>query len=362
MNERITHSGAEGNSVSKSDLRIAASKELILVNAAEYIDCEPPPTDSLLSNIFDKGDKVAIIGQTKTRKSFFTLQFALCMASGHDFLSYTVPSPRNVLLVQFEIKPSHYHKRVYEMAHALDISSSEINRRLIIANARGKAANLRHIAERASDLNIDLIILDPLYKIESGDENSSEDRKRILAKFDEMAETSQAAVAYVHHDRKGSPGELEASDRGSGSGVLSRDYDAAIILTPHQDNTNCLVAETLLRNYAPQDKQAFEWQDYCFRPSSELPIKKGLRGSRRANDLDLSKWLQKGQDVLNEHISMAVSAFDVRLGGLGATRQQQKATRDQLIFSEFARYHGQKATRGGTSRIIALASVVTDDE
>jgi putative DNA primase/helicase len=44
------------------------------VNAARWITTTPPPVDAIIEGLFDRGDKVPIIGSSKARKTFFALQ------------------------------------------------------------------------------------------------------------------------------------------------------------------------------------------------------------------------------------------------------------------------------------------------
>jgi RecA-family ATPase len=107
------------------------------MNAGVLIDTEPPPPDQILADTFDLGDKVAIIGSSKLRKSFLLLQFLLSVAAGRDFLSFRVPKARRVLHIQFEIQGNHFHRRVRRMAKALGIKSADLGDRFQVINARG---------------------------------------------------------------------------------------------------------------------------------------------------------------------------------------------------------------------------------
>jgi RecA-family ATPase len=98
----------------------------------------------------------------------------------------------------------------------------------------------------------EVIFFDPLYKLNEGVENAAEDMRTILAAFDMVAEETGAAIVYVHHDTKGNPGDRDIRDRGAGSNVLGRDYDACMTLTSHAQEDEAIVVDVLLRNYKPQ--------------------------------------------------------------------------------------------------------------
>jgi len=241
-----------------------------IVDVRDWLRTDPPPVDPVLVDVFDVGDKVAIIGASKTRKSFYALQKAVCVAAGIDFLAWKVARPRRVLVVQMEIQTRHYWRRVRRMCQALGIHPDALGDRLHVVNGRGKGITMDHLKQYAEAIRAEVIIVDPLYKLNHGDENSAEVMSALLAGFDEVAQASGAAVSYVHHDAKGSPGDRETRDRGSGSGVIGRDYDACITLTEHRDQEDALVIRALLRNYPPQEGFPIVWKDDCFRVDYNL--------------------------------------------------------------------------------------------
>jgi RecA-family ATPase len=275
-----------------------------VVDAATWLVTEPPPVDPILVDTYDTGDKVCVIGASKTRKSFFVLQKALCLAAGMDFLAWKVPAPRRVLLVQLEIQERHYWRRVRRMVSALGISPEAIGDRLRVVNGRGKGVTLEHLQQYAEETRAEVVVVDPLYKFYRGDENSAEAMAAVLAWFDILAQATGAAVVYVHHDPKGMPGDRETRDRGSGSNVLSRDYDACVTLTEHRDQENASVIRVLLRNYAPQAGFSVMWADGCFRVAYDIEAvhatskSQAERQQRGPGLQDLARAVQ--QDILTK--------------------------------------------------------------
>ena len=106
-------------------------------SAAHLIQDPVAPDDPIFLDFFDRGDKVLLIGASKSRKSFFALQAAACLAAGRNMLGFTVTMPRRILFLNFEIKANHFHKRAARMCARLDISPRDLGDRLQIANLRG---------------------------------------------------------------------------------------------------------------------------------------------------------------------------------------------------------------------------------
>ena len=245
------------------DDKPAATTGFNIINAADWLQTDPPPPDQILKDTIDCGDKLAIIGSSKLRKSFFLLSLLICLATGRSFLNWIVPQKRRVLLIQFEIRDHHLHRRVKNMCQALGISPDDLGDRFQILNARGLGLagpeGVKKIMKVAASYHSEIIAFDPLYKLQTGVENASEDMKIILNSFDRLAEETNATVAYVHHDAKGNSGDRDIRDRGAGSNVLGRDYDTCFTLTPHSQDEDAAVVEVLLRNYRRQEPFTIQW-------------------------------------------------------------------------------------------------------
>jgi hypothetical protein len=255
--------------------------EIEIVDADNYLT-PPPPDDPVLCNLFEMGQKVMVVGPPKTRKSFFTQQLACSISNGLSFLKWTVPKRRKVLLIQFELRGKDCHRRVNKMAEKLGIDSFEGNLKWI--NARGKEKQVMDSLPRiVENYKPDIIILDPLYKLMPSGENTAEDMKPILALFDKIVEESGAALVFVHHTTKGDQGKKDLVDIGAGSGVLSRDYDTAIILSNHNAGENYRIVDTVIRTYPPFERITIEWDHGIF-VNSQLPAADKKPGRKTSDD------------------------------------------------------------------------------
>jgi len=280
---------------------------LQVIDVADYINTEPAAPDCVLTDTFERGDKVAIIGQSKRRKTFFLMQGCLCLATGRKFMSWETPHKQRVLLVQYEIKASHAHRRIHRLARALGIKASDLRGQFFVISARGQKLTLDAVEREAIARKVAVIAFDPLFKMTEGDENKAQDLKPILSAFDRMAESTGAAVLYVHHDAKGTPGDRDIRDRGAGSNVIGRDYDACFTITEQKDDEDAVVVHTLLRNFPPQDPIALEWQDGAFRLSDLKPEVK-TSGDRP------SKYRDEILEIATAHPSMTYQEIADKVG------------------------------------------------
>ncbi len=298
------------------------------IDASKWLESKPPEPDQILKDTFDKGDKVAIIGGSKLRKTFFLLQLLLCIAAGFPFLNWIIIKPRRILHVQFEVQAHHYHRRVLRMATALGITQDKIGDRFQILNARGLGIygpeGIKKIELISESVQPDIISFDPLYKIATGAENAAEDLKETLNSFDQLAQATGAAVLYVHHDPKGNSGDRDVRDRGAGSNILGRDYDACITLTPHVSEQNAAVVESLLRNYRPQESFVALWSEdeetggYRFDLAVGMaPTKRTSANGRAKDQPELSSYLPAAMDILKAgpmQIGIFMDALRIKTG------------------------------------------------
>lgn len=84
------------------------------------------------------------------------------------------------------------------------------------------------LIRRIKNEGFDAIIIDPIYKVITGDENNASDMGKFSNLFDKICKETGAAAIYCHHHSKGAQGFKKAMDRASGSGVFARDPDAQL--------------------------------------------------------------------------------------------------------------------------------------
>lgn len=325
-----------------------------IINGEDWLEQEPPAPDQIIKNHFDAGDKLAIFGAPKMRKSFFALQFFLCVAAGLDFLEFKVVKPRRVLIIQLEITAGHYHQRLHQMAKNLKIKPRDIADRVKVINGRGGDITISQIKAVARREKSEFILFDPLYKLNAGKE-VIEDFSRILKEFDRLAEATGAAVAYIHHDPKGHPGDRDISSRGSGSNVLNRDYDACITLTRHRDDGEALVIERSLRNYQPRKSFSAEWDGGSFQLSS-LPAVAQNSGNAATSGKKIDELIEEALPLLNEPIYC--QEFDALLHDrLGFSQAKIRNVKKIMLHRDLIRKSVREPREGGGQYIGLPAAI-----
>ena len=223
-----------------------------------------PPPMPILVNTFNLGNKVMIVGSSKARKTFFTMQMAMSIAAGRTFLNWETRQ-RRVLLINLEGTEDEGDRRIQNMGKSMGMTDEEMSR-IHVLHEYGRTFNIMdpEFMDILIEGKIEVIIIDPLYKILiDADENNGAECKPYLERFAEITATTGATIVYVHHCAKGVPGERSAIDRFAGSGYWARDADAMILINQHVEE-DLMAVTPIVRNYEPQEPFSIRFEDTRF--------------------------------------------------------------------------------------------------
>ena len=200
---------------------------------ADVWDNLPPLADCLIEGVLRMGHKMLLAGPSKAGKSFALMELVIAIAEGATWLGFRCHQGR-VLYVNLELDRASCLHRFRDVYTALGIPPKHIDN-IDIWNLRGKAVPMDKLApkliRRSEKKGYTAIIIDPIYKVITGDENSADQMANFCNQFDKICTELKAAVIYCHHHSKGAQGGKKSMDRASGSGVFARDPDALLDLT-----------------------------------------------------------------------------------------------------------------------------------
>lgn len=192
----------------------------------------PPLAPPLIDGLLREGHKMLLAGPSKAGKSYILLQLAIAIAEGRTWLGWQCAQGR-VLYVNLELDRPSCLYRLKTLYQTLGWSPDNLAN-IDIWNLRGKAVPMDLLApkliRRAQKSGYKAVIIDPIYKVITGDENAADKMAHLCNQFDRVCAELGAATIYCHHHSKGSQGQKNARDRSSGSGVFARDPDAILDL------------------------------------------------------------------------------------------------------------------------------------
>ena len=268
------------------DLPDPESLENVWKNLPELSPC-------LIDGVLRKGHKMLIAGPSKAGKSFLQIELCISIAEGKPWLGWKCAQGR-VMYVNLELDRASCLHRFRDVYDALGWSPEHLDN-IDIWNLRGKSVPMDKLApkliRRAAKKDYVAIIIDPIYKVITGDENSADQMANFCNQFDKICSELGCAVIYCHHHSKGSQGGKKSMDRASGSGVFARDPDALLdlielettdaLMKQEENKAICQVCIDWLNHYdglidgVSQDDMCSSVQmlDYCREKLKSLDFK-----------------------------------------------------------------------------------------
>lgn len=196
-------------------------------------DTLPELAPPLIDGVLRQGHKMLIAGPSKAGKSFALIELCISLAEGISWLGFGCAQGK-VLYVNLELDRASCLHRFKDVYTTMKVKPDNLGK-IDIWNLRGRSVPMDQLApkliRRAQKKNYIAIVIDPIYKVITGDENSADQMARFCNQFDKVCTELGCAVIYCHHHSKGSQSGKRSMDRASGSGVFARDPDALLDLT-----------------------------------------------------------------------------------------------------------------------------------
>lgn len=335
----------------------------------EPMDMETAPVldEVLIDGIMRRGDKMCVAGPSKAYKSFMLIQLAIACACGVRWLGFEVKQGR-VLYINCELRGESFRKRVWEVCDKMPgADRGAIAANMDVWSMRGRAKPLAmckdDIIQQAASRGYDMVILDPIYKLFAGDENSAEEVSAFMLLMDELAMRLHASIVYCHHHSKGAKGGVSAQDRFSGSGVFARDCDALIDVSPLDLKDHSLTEwewspkatawriESVIRDFEPVypmdvvfDYPIHHMDDTGYLRCFNISTPQGVGGTKRAEQLKAERDanISEFEDYCTSHYAR---------GGRALTAQELADT-----FGKTARTIVNWANKSDALRVVKIGS------
>ena len=311
----------------------------------------------IVDGVLRRGHILMLTGPPKAGKSWSMAQLAYAVATGGIWMGFRCHQG-GVCYIDTELDPNSLFNRLDRVRAKMGLPDSGGN--ILAMPLRGKTVDAEKIANTIDDAYGEhrpaLVIIDSIYSIETGDENSAGDMRSMMQQLGGIA-AGGSAIAFAHHHAKGGAGSRSVIDRGSGSGVFGRFVDAMVDLTPtvpdeeqkgmlqarYGDSAVPMRMSFVLREFADPGTRnvVFDFPllheidgDYMDDApedgSAEAARRKGGESNRRRND---RRW-----GHIDESIGRAVN--QCALDGVPATRQNvadrmtmdgEEVTRDNVL-------------------------------
>lgn len=229
-----------------------------LTYLSEELKNPPKLPEELIGGVLRCGHKMLISGSSKAGKSFLLMELAVALSEGMTWLGFKCKKSR-VLYVNLEIDSASCIHRFIEIYAALKFTPKHTDN-IVLWNLRGHAVPLDKLVpkllRRIANQHFDAVIIDPIYKVITGDENNASEMGAFCNQFDKICNETGCSTIYCHHHSKGAQGFKKAMDRASGSGVFARDPDAQLDMIQLETDSE------FINNYADNQSDT-AWRLEC---------------------------------------------------------------------------------------------------
>lgn len=186
-----------------------------------------PPTDWLVNGLVAKNDVTMLAGEPEVGKSFLTMDLAVAVLSGRDeFLGRSVMHHGRVYYIDEENPEDVVRQRLEKLGLSAEDSKK-------LKYVHHKAVRLDKEPERIiqdiMDFDPELVIIDSLTRIHTGDENSAGFIAQLFNDgINPIVRNTGAALLLLHHVNKSDGTSSFGRLRGSSdiSGSIDAGYDA----------------------------------------------------------------------------------------------------------------------------------------
>lgn len=201
--------------------------------------------------LLDAKGRMMIAGIPKAGKTRLGMNLAFSLVTGRPFLGFQTLMHPCTLMLQFEVSEWRFRQRVISVANAMKIPVDNNlpvyfeTLRSLRLDTSGAGEGVRQFRKLVKTFGAEVVILDPMVKIHSGDEREQGEMQVLLNVIDELAEDLDVAIVLIHHLNKRSEGEAWTKIRGSS--YIPAWADALLILDQTSRDAKPTV-QAILRN------------------------------------------------------------------------------------------------------------------
>ena len=230
--------------------------------AGVFSQLKLPSTPFYIRDWLPRQGKAIIYAPAKAGKSYLSIQIARHIGIGEAIFGIPVNQGR-VLYIQFELGAEVLQARF--KSTGFDYDNVYVGTHFSLK--LDKTAGQKYLEQAIDAIEPNVLILDPLYKAITGDENESSDMAKVCDYLDSLIEAFGISILVIHHSGK------DPSRGGRGSSILEDWVDSLIELkkTSHAgESLKVKVAPRLLR-HAELPPEAIEvvMDNYEFRLANE---------------------------------------------------------------------------------------------
>jgi hypothetical protein len=196
----------------------------------------PEPPEVIIHDTLRQGGRMLISAPAKEGKSTLLIQLAMALSIGGTWLGRQC-GRRRTLYVNLEVSSAECLRRVKAVGDAMGVGMEDYP---LVQNLDQAGTSLESLAKtiiyRARQLQVQVVIIDPVYTL-IGDEVASSEIKKLVKTIGFISNELGASVIFSHHHNKGvaPTNQRNHMDKVSGSSVFGRFPDAIMTFQLQRD-------------------------------------------------------------------------------------------------------------------------------
>ena len=228
-----------------------------------YNDDSPIPAPIIDDGILLDKTMLMIIGAPKNKKTFLAWNIAIALARGEGFACFKVKEEKRVLILSAEGGKFQMRDRLRTMITNPNenvLSNVSYSNKLIFD--LNNEESFQHLIDQVQTEKPEVIILDPLIRFISEDENSSVKIGQVFQRLRTLIDDFDISLIIVDHTGK------DPSKGARGSSVKRSEYDSAIYM--HSKDNNSRLSFDMRHIETPDDKHIKFNSETCWFENSEI--------------------------------------------------------------------------------------------
>lgn len=164
----------------------------------------PPKHKEIISSgILPVGAKLVLAGEEESFKTMLSTYAGFCISMGLPLLGFKTTKMR-VGMLQSELPKHMFRDRIAQLVkeHNHPLAAADIHFATALDIKLNKPAGFTQLAAAVKNLGLGLLILDPLYKVLSGDVSDWQEMVRLTDNLDYLCRQFNCGIWLVHHRRK----------------------------------------------------------------------------------------------------------------------------------------------------------------
>jgi predicted ATP-dependent serine protease len=215
-----------------------------------------PRQSWLINDLWPTSGIGILAGSPKLGKSWFCLEMAVAVASGTAAFRHHQSEQGRVLYIPGEGKESRIRERIEQLSQNRSVDIDQLE--LFVLQEPGlrldESESYQALRETVQSIQPTLIIIDPVRRFMSGDENSSGVVAQLLNSLTDINQETGAAILLVHH--------MSKKSRSDGSGLRgSSDFhawgDCNLYLSKSRSQPDKAILRTEMRDSSADELRLF---------------------------------------------------------------------------------------------------------